>query len=798
MPNKPHLYFRGDQIHTGGFRYRPRYIDNEDEAEPDRDFRPMQDVFLQSLNSFNRKRRIREENRIPELDVFHMDYIQLNFFDVFDISSFEVTYRDHFGLSPVSFSNFNRSGLFAIENRHQFENFIRDVQVFIEAEDPLDVEVEYSPAVRFIQSFDGFSTEEMLKIRESHPKVVLDIIKTPRLFNQFVVPVRDRLIEHLEELDISYQLNDQAETMELDEPTWEDLIEIANNFDIIQSISSHDSGIIRPSTFGTPIREFGFTINEEGIENLPIIGVLDSGISDQTPIAPLIVLAEPSFDLTNTDPYEDHIDHGTGVAALSALGRKPYPEFQGTFEADARILPIKIIHENHTPISQAGVINAIRRAYHELGVKIFTLSITWEDYKGTHEKPSEYTLALDRIAMELDILIFISTGNRDFLLYPNGEPLTYPFHFLDEESNLETPADSMNNITVGAIADDLSNQNFAGLSIGKGFPGIYSRKFHYDWDDEEIRNKKFINLKLVKPDILMPGGDFDQRGFDNVYGIKVLSSETGMFFKKSLGTSYSAPLAANLAAKLLRQYPEISMQSLKAILINAAREIRLGNEFKDFSARTITAICGYGVPKEAECIFSDDHRATFIIEGQVSPEEYEVLELKLPDYLQDVPRSRGLLKIHATLCFKFDPVPDNQMAYCPIHFAFGFFKNVAPEQITTERMGDVKLKQEGWTEDYYFKNKVFSNTQKIDFSISKRDLVSENNTVRIGIHSRLHKHLDAGRLGRYNRPHHYSLAISIEEKTKEEDRTHNLYDELIAINQLEAIGEIEIELDAEA
>jgi hypothetical protein len=37
--------------------------------------------------------------------------------------------------------------------------------------------------------------------------------------------------------------------------------------------------------------------------------------------------------------------------------------------------------------------------------------------------------------------------------------------------------------------------------------------------------------------------------------------------------------------------------------------------------------------------------------------------------------------------------------------------------------------------------------------------------------------------------------ISIEETTKEEDRTNNLYDELIAINDLEAITELEIELD---
>lgn len=35
------------------------------------------------------------------------------------------------------------------------------------------------------------------------------------------------------------------------------------------------------------------------------------------------------------------------------------------------------------------------------------------------------------------------------------------------------------------------------------------------------------------------------------------------------GTSYAAPLAANLAAKILRKYPRINMQTVKAIIINS-------------------------------------------------------------------------------------------------------------------------------------------------------------------------------------------------------------------------------------
>jgi len=793
MPRKPHLYFGGEQILRDDFRYPRRNIQGGNDPNPTPDYRPMQDTFRRSLNKFTRKRRVREERRNPEIDVSHMDYIELEFFDVFKLSDFEAIYRDQFGLTPVALSNYNRSGLFAVENPHRFESFIRDVQTFIDADDPLDDEEVYSPSIRFIREFDGFSTEDMLGISESHSNVVIDLFRTARLYNQFFEPVRERLLQFLNEQEIPFEFNPQSESLELTNPEWDSIIEIANNFDVIQSISSHDYGVIRPSQFGQPIREFGFTVNTDGVDDLPIIGILDSGVGDNTPLNPLLIRAVPPYDITSTDPFDDNVDHGTGVAGLAALGYKPYPEFTGEIKPDAKILPIKILHNNNVPVSQNGIVQAIRRANREYGVRIFVLSVGWTDHKRRHEKQSGYTFALDQLANELDILIFITTGNRTLLIGPDLELIDYPVHFLDEESNIQTPADSMNNVVVGAVADNLSSENYGGFSVDKNLPAVYSRKFHYDWTDNIKRS--LVNLKLVKPDILMPGGDYDRETNPDIYGMQVLSSIPGVFFNKTPGTSYAAPLAANLAAKLLKIYPEItSIQTVKALLINSSRKIPLGPAFENFTNPSKIAICGYGKPNEDAFLYSDNHRATFIIEGSVRPERMEVFELKLPEYLLQAQKGRGLLKVHATLCFKFDPVPDNQLAYCPVHFAFGFFKNVSLEEIRNGRLNDIKLKQ-GWTEDYYFGDGILSNTQKVDFSISKPDLMSEDRIVRIGIHSRLHKHLDASLKTIHNREHSYSLAINIEETTREADRSESLYDELVAINELEAITEIEIDLE---
>ena len=64
---------------------------------------------------------------------------------------------------------------------------------------------------------------------------------------------------------------------------------------MIESITSTMSGVVRPGTSMYPAREYGFEI-ENSEEELPIIGVIDTGISMSTPLAK-IVLQDDTFTL---------------------------------------------------------------------------------------------------------------------------------------------------------------------------------------------------------------------------------------------------------------------------------------------------------------------------------------------------------------------------------------------------------------------------------------------------------------------------------------------------------------------
>src|SRR5690606_37295689 len=77
-------------------------------------------------------------------------------------------------------------------------------------------------------------------------------------------------------------------------------------------------------------------------------------------------------------------------------------------------------------------------------------------------------------------------------------------------TNIFIPAESMNHITVGALAENYRPDTQPHLSMDKNLPAYYSRKNHYDFTQPvngSILSTNHGNKNLFKPDIAMPGGD---------------------------------------------------------------------------------------------------------------------------------------------------------------------------------------------------------------------------------------------------------------------------------------------------
>lgn len=341
----------------------------------------------------------------------------------------------------------------------------------------------------------------------------------------------------------------------------------------------------------------------ELIPNAPTVGIIDTGIERVAALQP--VLADVGIDIVspdNPDPYHVYADHGTTVASLASFGDDFFHNSGTDLTADAKVFSIKIQSGEEGQTNLAGIQSAIKDAHKNYGIRIFNLSMT-AGCKIYNSDISAYAYVLDKLAYELDILIFISAGNLDrqdieAIEMERRKPetpqnirnfLEYPHHFYDpfikiEEAqvhececmNISEPAESMNNITVGALADNMANDSDTDLSLGKEYPAYYSRKYYIDYN-QLINNTAFKknqkNNHLFKPDIVMPGGDVLRQDSK----MQVLGLDNGnLTYIYGAGTSYAAPLAANIAAKIVRNYPNLRMQTVKALIINSSSELNFG------------------------------------------------------------------------------------------------------------------------------------------------------------------------------------------------------------------------------
>src|SRR5690606_7260275 len=185
----------------------------------------------------------------------------------------------------------------------------------------------------------------------------------------------------------------------------------------------------------------------------------------------------------------------------------------------------------------------------ELGVRLFVLTVCHDGHLSTSTTVSEYAFLLDKLSYELDILVFIAVSNYPSINDKNAND--HPSHLLVEEGNFSSPGDSMNNLTIGAIGDNFENIGVSTTAFPpteKELPTIYSRKYHLDYDNAKLKNKR-----LIKPDVVFNGGNYTWYN-DSIlglcledgkqYGMQYLTAYPGNIFSRSVGTSFATPLVA--------------------------------------------------------------------------------------------------------------------------------------------------------------------------------------------------------------------------------------------------------------
>lgn len=643
MAKKKHLKLLSEkQIEEVGivkFKYGfPGKEEDDEEENTQPNYYKQASTLRVSIENFSIEQAQKYKQRSARIEIpANIDYIQINFVSQFVISNFFNDYYKMFGLEAVSFFNFGKSGLFAVIERELFNKYLNEINNFIQFGLNLNPESTYDNYVTYVSSFKLLTAKDIIrfKVDEIGNVVYLSLIELP-LDLKLQSTLIDSLISFLETNKISYSYNQVVNRVELRDVTFEQVKLIAENFDIIQNATCSLSSIVRPSEFNFVQREYGFTISNAD-EDLPIIGIIDTGISMDTPLKS-ITFADDSLSLEG-NPLVDvagnkREGHGTAVAALAALGRLNHlNKFQGTVLADAKLLSIKLFESGAGYLSEPSLLSMLYKAKANYpSMKIFVLTTCYKRFKAKNEQFSSYTYELDKFAHSTDSLIFICTANNSNAINENTDyDLAY---FNSVHTNLSTPADSLNNVTIGAAAENLNDSAFYGISAGREYPTLYSRKGHIDLSVVFPRNK--TNKNYFKPDVIDCGGDL---GFYNPSAIDyidnsamaVLSARPELGYVLETGTSLAAPLTANLAAKILKEYPSLNAQTIKALIINGAS---LNNiQFPKQVSHLLNVTSGNGFVDIENSLFSSEDKATLILEDKISDTDLKIYPINFPKYL---------------------------------------------------------------------------------------------------------------------------------------------------------------------
>lgn len=876
MPNKPHLFLKNPAGSTSHF-YAGRRIDPS--LVPDKDpaaYRPQKNKLSQRLNAFSVARQDRLQNRTLNIPT-HLEYIEVDFFIVFnDTQPFKTkTKFRQYGMVPVFYKNFGQSVVFAISDVLLFQGFIEILNAFIESADNISPKNTSYSISTTIYDFEFLSTQKIMGFTSED--VIISLLNPNPSVAQSHASILDSLIQYLQELneqnDISSFTTDTHTTIGIKGISQPFLTTLADNFDIIYKIQSIRKPTIRVNEFNVGQLDWAFNV-QLPVKDI-VIGVLDNGVRKIAPLSEIVL--DSMLDITDTNNPDATItnrSHGTAVASLAALGSEFF-NGQNNLQASAYILPIKILNADDGSFNIYDIEKVIITAA-EQGVKIFNLSVCGPIIS-YNSMVSEYAYILDKLAFRYDILIFIAAGNLDqddilamnqdddanaFHRYPNHfyNPNEESEHHVCELTNICIPGESFNNITVGAIAENFNDDDLhtAHLTPFKNLPAYYTRKHYINVlgkiNGVSLRRSQ-KNTNINKPDIVMPGGDrMNMRS-----GMQVLGLGDNLdFYNYDSGTSLASPLAANLASKILQQYDGLNMQSVKALILNSANqtgdpslladlEAKLKNEESQsrfnlpitdlnrnqlktlnglFSKESIyKTLIGLGMPTNDGSVYSNEKSVTILLQDTIAIKSYKVVHINIPEYLLNYSKTSYILNIDATLCYKFNPVWGNQLAYNPLHISFNFanstiadnperasqflsnaedpyFDAFYPAGLDPSKKSEARLKALGikgkmgpWSEDFYPPaTKPFSNVQTLEIKINKEEILKVENQICLAIRCTHKLELD-NELQNYliDNLHEFSISIRITEKPNEELTEFSLYDELIACNDLEIIGSLDID-----
>ena len=351
--------------------------------------------------------------------------------------------------------------------------------------------------------------------------------------------------------------------------------------------------------------------------------------------------------------------HGTRVAGAVLYGEVVAKD--GTPQLPFWIQNARVLNEENkmpTAMFPPEVIRAVIRWYYDgpRHTRVFNHSINASTYCRTRFM-SAWAAEIDLLSADLDILIVQSAGNLPITGLATqlgiGDHLAagreYPEYLCEASARVANPGQSLQALTVGSVGyGDFQSDEWRTFASDSGYPSAFSRSGLSIWS-------------TIKPEIVEYGGDDvrttrvppDVQGGGQVSLAcpelvrSTLHPPGPAFDRDECGTSFAAPKATRIAARLARILPAEPALLYRALIVQSARwpgwaEAILAalrnNENPDQKeqlldrASKLIRYLGYGLPDEGRATANSDHRTTFItsVEAAIRAAECHIYQIPIP------------------------------------------------------------------------------------------------------------------------------------------------------------------------
>ena len=491
----------------------------------------------------------------------------------------------------------------------------------------------------YVEDFKPFvgaekDSSELRKIMNAeNPPDTLDVqlMLIPNLENEVYNVALPRLIEKIERTqgevqEDTYYLSDNTPVIRAIIPT-STLLRYEND-PAIYRIEETDFFSVG-TTQDTMIDLGALTLNPDvNIDELPIVVVLDSGVTFPDVLAPLLMRQWIAPKSKGGD-----CDHGTKVASRVAFKYIKQQLSADTVTPRARIIDCNIL-DGIVPVNT--FIQRIQDAVSEFSdiAKIYNLSANARvPIEG--DEMSIVGYELDALQLHKDVQFVISVGNHG--LWKTESSLEDIID--DGDSRISAPADSMLSIAVGSVTgadhkNSLSAKNeIAPYSrCGPGFVGF------------------------SKPDLCAYAGTIVVDAGNPCVpsdSYSLLISKEGKLIPDA-GTSFSAPVVAGDFAEILSIIPDSDTLLAKALLYHNAKPLWDEDSMEDDELVFAHNLYGRGLTNVGDSKFSSPSRVTFVRTGMLNRTTKERVSIYMPQILA-AQVGRNVAKVSVT-CLSMPPV----------------------------------------------------------------------------------------------------------------------------------------------